>query len=207
MDLPLFFSGFLALGRGAVQTYEPVVKVPENRRELGGAGGDGGGWGEREVSRGRALGNIEATWCFGSIYCCSFLPLTWILSAAAKLSCSYSGFSSPRVEWKFTHGDIRGLVCYNNKITGESLHLLADCLLVDGLVVLGFQGRGPPWGSSLQGLPIALAGGGREPLCLGYYRHQLLSALQLSLPLHPLSWQLPMRTELPSRIVASPSIL
>ncbi|KAB0386434.1 hypothetical protein FD755_001390 [Muntiacus reevesi] len=61
--------GFLALGRGAVQTYEPVVKVPENR--------------------------------------------------PAKLSCSYSGFSSPRVEWKFTHGDIRGLVCYNNKITAS----------------------------------------------------------------------------------------
>ncbi|CAI9151179.1 unnamed protein product [Rangifer tarandus platyrhynchus] len=60
---------FLALGRGAVQTYEPVVKVPENR--------------------------------------------------PAKLSCSYSGFSSPRVEWKFTHGDIRGLVCYNNKITAS----------------------------------------------------------------------------------------
>ncbi|XP_069402474.1 junctional adhesion molecule A [Ovis canadensis] len=60
---------FLALGRGAVQTYEPVVKVPENN--------------------------------------------------PAKLSCSYSGFSSPRVEWKFTHGDIRGLVCYNNKITAS----------------------------------------------------------------------------------------
>ncbi|XP_040086023.1 junctional adhesion molecule A [Oryx dammah] len=60
---------FLALGRGVVQTYEPVVKVPENN--------------------------------------------------PAKLSCSYSGFSSPRVEWKFTHGDIRGLVCYNNKITAS----------------------------------------------------------------------------------------
>lgn len=69
MDLPLFFSGSLALGRGAVQTYEPVVRVPENN--------------------------------------------------PAKLSCSYSGFSSPRVEWKFTHGDIRGLVCYNNKITAS----------------------------------------------------------------------------------------
>lgn len=60
---------FLALGRGAVQTYEPVVRVPEHK--------------------------------------------------PAKLSCSYSGFSSPRVEWKFTHGDIRGLVCYNNKITAS----------------------------------------------------------------------------------------
>ncbi|XP_070251909.1 junctional adhesion molecule A [Myotis yumanensis] len=35
----------------------------------------------------------------------------------AKLSCSYSGFSSPRVEWKFAQGDITSLVCYNNKIT------------------------------------------------------------------------------------------
>lgn len=42
------------------------------------------------------------------------------LSVAAKLSCSYSGFSSPRVEWKFAQGDITSLVCYNNKITGES---------------------------------------------------------------------------------------
>ncbi|KAM7246897.1 hypothetical protein CapIbe_003195 [Capra ibex] len=71
-ELLLFTSMILcllALGRGAVQTYEPVVKVPENN--------------------------------------------------PAKLSCSYSGFSSPRVEWKFTHGDIRGLVCYNNKITAS----------------------------------------------------------------------------------------
>ncbi|XP_066227384.1 junctional adhesion molecule A [Saccopteryx leptura] len=34
-----------------------------------------------------------------------------------KLSCSYSGFSSPRVEWKFAQGDITSLVCYNSKIT------------------------------------------------------------------------------------------
>ncbi|XP_070639315.1 junctional adhesion molecule A isoform X2 [Bos indicus] len=71
-ELLLFTSMILcslALGRGAVQTYEPVVRVPENN--------------------------------------------------PAKLSCSYSGFSSPRVEWKFTHGDIRGLVCYNNKITAS----------------------------------------------------------------------------------------
>ncbi|XP_068397209.1 junctional adhesion molecule A [Eschrichtius robustus] len=59
----------LALGRGAVQTSEPVVKVAENK--------------------------------------------------PAKLSCSYSGFSSPRVEWKFAHGDITSLVCYNNKITAS----------------------------------------------------------------------------------------
>ncbi|XP_027467257.1 junctional adhesion molecule A isoform X1 [Zalophus californianus] len=37
----------------------------------------------------------------------------------AKLSCSYSSFSSPRVEWKFAQGDITSLVCYNNKITAS----------------------------------------------------------------------------------------
>lgn len=37
----------------------------------------------------------------------------------AKLSCSYSGFSSPRVEWKFAQGDTTSLVCYNNKITAS----------------------------------------------------------------------------------------
>ncbi|XP_021572136.1 junctional adhesion molecule A [Carlito syrichta] len=36
-----------------------------------------------------------------------------------KLSCSYSGFSSPRVEWKFVQGDTTSLVCYNNKITAS----------------------------------------------------------------------------------------
>ncbi|OWK04519.1 F11R [Cervus elaphus hippelaphus] len=46
-------------------------------------------------------------------------PRNQNLETTAKLSCSYSGFSSPRVEWKFTHGDIRGLVCYNNKITAS----------------------------------------------------------------------------------------
>ena len=127
---------------------------------------------------------VQPTWCFGSIYSCSFLQLTWILPAAAKLSCSYSGFSSPRVEWKFSHGDIRGLVCYNNKITGESLHLLADCLLVEGLVVLGFQGRGAPWGSSLQGLPIALAGGRKRA---------------------PVSWVLPSSASLSSPAHSSPA--
>uniref|UniRef100_A0A8C7A4R4 Junctional adhesion molecule A n=1 Tax=Neovison vison TaxID=452646 RepID=A0A8C7A4R4_NEOVI len=38
-------------------------------------------------------------------------------NSPAKLLCSYSGFSSPRVEWKFAQGDITSLVCYNNKIT------------------------------------------------------------------------------------------
>ncbi|KAB1260559.1 Junctional adhesion molecule A [Camelus dromedarius] len=59
----------LALGRGAVYSSEPEVRVAENK--------------------------------------------------PATLSCSYSGFSSPRVEWKFTHGDITSLVCYNNKITAS----------------------------------------------------------------------------------------
>uniref|UniRef100_G3QCY1 Junctional adhesion molecule A n=1 Tax=Gorilla gorilla gorilla TaxID=9595 RepID=G3QCY1_GORGO len=36
-----------------------------------------------------------------------------------KLSCAYSGFSSPRVEWKFDQGDTTRLVCYNNKITAS----------------------------------------------------------------------------------------
>ncbi|XP_006163158.1 junctional adhesion molecule A [Tupaia chinensis] len=37
----------------------------------------------------------------------------------ATLSCSYSGFSSPRVEWKFAHGGDSQLVCFNNKITAS----------------------------------------------------------------------------------------
>ncbi|XP_042637829.1 junctional adhesion molecule A [Orycteropus afer afer] len=38
---------------------------------------------------------------------------------AATLYCSYSGFSSPRVEWKFVQGDTTSLVCYNSKITAS----------------------------------------------------------------------------------------
>ncbi|OBS82758.1 hypothetical protein A6R68_23245, partial [Neotoma lepida] len=34
-----------------------------------------------------------------------------------KLSCTYSGFSSPRVEWKFVQGGTTTLVCYNSQIT------------------------------------------------------------------------------------------
>ncbi|XP_015989522.2 junctional adhesion molecule A isoform X2 [Rousettus aegyptiacus] len=37
----------------------------------------------------------------------------------AKLLCSYSGFRSPRVEWKFAQGDTTSLVCYNSKITAS----------------------------------------------------------------------------------------
>ncbi|KAM9242112.1 junctional adhesion molecule A [Dugong dugon] len=37
----------------------------------------------------------------------------------AMLSCSYSGFSSPRVEWKFAQGDTTSLVCYNSNITAS----------------------------------------------------------------------------------------
>uniref|UniRef100_A0A7N4PGW5 Junctional adhesion molecule A n=1 Tax=Sarcophilus harrisii TaxID=9305 RepID=A0A7N4PGW5_SARHA len=35
----------------------------------------------------------------------------------ATLSCYYSGFSSPRVEWKFVQGSTTSLVCYDSKIT------------------------------------------------------------------------------------------
>ncbi|XP_006861825.1 PREDICTED: junctional adhesion molecule A [Chrysochloris asiatica] len=37
----------------------------------------------------------------------------------ATLSCSHSGFSSARVEWKFVQGDITSLVCFNNKVTAS----------------------------------------------------------------------------------------
>ncbi|XP_032752306.1 junctional adhesion molecule A-like, partial [Rattus rattus] len=36
---------------------------------------------------------------------------------SVKLPCIYSGFSSPRVEWKFVQGTTTALVCYNNQIT------------------------------------------------------------------------------------------
>uniref|UniRef100_A0A4X2LWV9 Junctional adhesion molecule A n=1 Tax=Vombatus ursinus TaxID=29139 RepID=A0A4X2LWV9_VOMUR len=35
----------------------------------------------------------------------------------ATLHCSYVGFSSPRVEWKFVRGSTTSLVCYDSKIT------------------------------------------------------------------------------------------
>ncbi|XP_078011153.1 junctional adhesion molecule A isoform X2 [Phascolarctos cinereus] len=37
----------------------------------------------------------------------------------ATLSCSYAGFSSPRVEWKFVQGSTTSLVCYDSKITAS----------------------------------------------------------------------------------------
>ncbi|XP_008578458.1 PREDICTED: junctional adhesion molecule A [Galeopterus variegatus] len=37
----------------------------------------------------------------------------------AKLSCTFSGFSSPRVEWKFVQGQTTSFVCYDNKITSS----------------------------------------------------------------------------------------
>ena len=46
MGLPLS-SGCLALGRGAVYTLEPEVRVAENKRECG-ASVEGGVWGRRE---------------------------------------------------------------------------------------------------------------------------------------------------------------
>lgn len=87
-------------------TSEPEVRVAENKREWGGAVGEG-----REQVRPRAPGERSPPHL-----------------AAVKLSCSYSGFVSPRVEWKFAQGDTTSLVCYNNKITGESPHLPpSDC--------------------------------------------------------------------------------
>lgn len=38
---------------------------------------------------------------------------------SVKLSCTYSGFSSPRVEWKFVQGSTTTLVCYNSQITAS----------------------------------------------------------------------------------------
>lgn len=60
---------FLVLGKGAVYTSSPEVRVAENNQ--------------------------------------------------VKLDCTYSGFTSPRVEWKFVHGDTTRLVCYSNKITAS----------------------------------------------------------------------------------------
>nr|XP_048307944.1 junctional adhesion molecule A [Myodes glareolus] len=40
-------------------------------------------------------------------------------NSPATLSCTYSGFSSPRVEWKFVQGDTTTLVCYNSQITAS----------------------------------------------------------------------------------------
>lgn len=40
-------------------------------------------------------------------------------NSPATLTCSYTGYSSPRVEWKFTRGDVTSLVCYNGKITAS----------------------------------------------------------------------------------------
>ncbi|XP_036624851.1 junctional adhesion molecule A isoform X2 [Trichosurus vulpecula] len=37
----------------------------------------------------------------------------------ATLPCSYMGFSSPRVEWKFVRGSTTTLVCYDSKITAS----------------------------------------------------------------------------------------
>ncbi|ELV13274.1 Junctional adhesion molecule A [Tupaia chinensis] len=70
-----------------------------------------------------ASGGLETLQLAGGWDCyppCLFtLVLALILSAAATLSCSYSGFSSPRVEWKFAHGGDSQLVCFNNKITAS----------------------------------------------------------------------------------------
>ncbi|XP_055993819.1 junctional adhesion molecule A [Sorex fumeus] len=56
--------------------------------------------------------------CRGSVYT-SQPEVRVPENSTATLTCSYSGYSSPRVEWKFTHGDVTSLVCYNNKITAS----------------------------------------------------------------------------------------
>lgn len=92
-------------------TSHPDVQVPENECELGQAVE---GWlrqGQRACILACGLG--------GSIFL-SFL----ILSAATKLPCTYSGFSNPRVEWKFVQGKTTALVCYNSQITGKLSQLL-----------------------------------------------------------------------------------
>ncbi|XP_008846244.1 junctional adhesion molecule A [Nannospalax galili] len=40
-------------------------------------------------------------------------------NSPVTLSCTYSGFTSPRVEWKFVQGDTTSLVCYNSQITAS----------------------------------------------------------------------------------------
>ncbi|KAM6217241.1 junctional adhesion molecule A [Rhynchocyon petersi] len=57
-------------------------------------------------------------WSAGSVY--TSTPVVRAPeNSPATLQCSYSGFSSPRVEWKFVQGDTTSLVCYNNKITAS----------------------------------------------------------------------------------------
>lgn len=90
-------------------TSQPDVQVAENSRE----------WGRAMRSSGWGLGG-HSLW-FGAAF---FLSLILVLSVAVKLSCTYSGFSSPRVEWKFVQGDTTTLVCYNSQITGNLSHLL-----------------------------------------------------------------------------------
>lgn len=110
------------------------------------ASADPGGPGEQQPGQGGGHFPLSTAGC-------AFLPLTLILSAAAKLSCSYSGFSSPRVEWKFAQGDITSLVCYHNKITGEPSPS-CPCPGRGGLAE--HPGRGAPWGSSPMAFPPAL---------------------------------------------------
>lgn len=182
MGLPLSSSGSLALSRGAVHSSEPKVSVAENSRECraargwgSGAGGSGcrspGTWRERPA-RATVAGHFPFPMC-----CCSFLLFTSVLSAAAKLLCSYSGFSSPRVEWKFAQGDITSLVCYNNKITGELFSFLSDGPGYGGMMGLDSRGELRP--------------GARVPRTsrgLSCHHRRLLSALRLIQPVLPLSW-------------------
>lgn len=108
MGPSFFFSGSLVQGKGSVYTSQPDVQVAENNCE----------WARAMRSSGWGLGGC--TLWFGA----AFFSLILVLSVAVKLSCTYSGFSSPRVEWKFVQGDTTTLVCYNSQITGKLSYLL-----------------------------------------------------------------------------------
>lgn len=125
------------------------------------------------------------------------LPPILILSAAVKLSCIYSGFSSPRVEWKFVQGSTTALVCYNNQITGNlSLHLLRTAWIPGVGASPGAQGSEycPPFS-------------GGQRMYLGGHVHLSSPADPVSSTSAPISRQFPMQTESPSHPVASPSAL
>lgn len=106
-------------------TSQPDVQVAEDNCEWGGA------------VEGSRVG-VGRTWLVvgGS----PFLSLMSALSAAVKLSCTYSGFSSPRVEWKFVQGDTTTLVCYNSQITGKLIVPVAK--IAELLALPGLDSRG-----------------------------------------------------------------
>ncbi|XP_074044222.1 junctional adhesion molecule A [Macrotis lagotis] len=58
-----------------------------------------------------ALGRVSVSTPAGEVRVGENEPVT--------LPCHYSGFSVPRVEWKFVRGSTTSLVCYDNKITAS----------------------------------------------------------------------------------------